>query len=88
MWKEVYLTGICTEKIYFKFFKNKLAKVISSDWKKICSKSFSYAISNSSDIEEEVTNQVNTLKPFIMEPHKAIPKKHFVSEKQLKKKLI
>ena len=50
-------------------------------WKN-CSKSFSDASSNSLDIEEEVTKQINTLKPFDMEPRKAIPKKHFVSEKE------
>ena len=33
----------------------------------ICSKSFSDA-SNSSDIEEEIIKQINTLKPFDMEP--------------------
>ena len=46
-----------------------------------CSKSFSDA-SNSSDIEEEVIKQINTLKPFNMEPRMAIPKKHFVSEEE------
>ena len=48
---------------------------------KNCSKSFSNA-SNSSDIEEEVIKQINTLKPFYMEPRNAIPKKLFVSEEQ------
>ena len=44
---------------------------------KNCSKFFSDA-SNSSDIEEEIIKQINTLKLFDMEPRKA--KKHFVSE--------
>ena len=39
------------------------------------------ASSNSSNIEEEVTKQINTLKPFNMEPRKAISEKHFVSDK-------
>ena len=43
---------------------------------KNCSKSFS-EISNSSDIEEEIIKQINTLKPFDMEPYKDIPKKYF-----------
>ena len=43
------------------------------------SKSFSDA-SNSSDIEEEIIKQIKTLKPFDMEPRKAISKKHFVPE--------
>ena len=46
-----------------------------------CSKSFSDA-SNSSDIEEEIIKQINTLKPFGMESHTAIPKKHFLSEEE------
>ena len=75
------LKEICAEKICFKFFKNKLAKLISSDIKKNCSKPFSHTSSNSLDIEEEVTKQINTLKPFDMEPRKVIPQKHFVSEK-------
>ena len=37
---------------------------------KNCSKSFSNA-SNSSDIEEEVIKQINTLIQFYMEPRKA-----------------
>ena len=48
---------------------------------KICSKSFTDA-SNTSDIEEEIIKQINTLKPFDVEPCKAIPKKHFVSEEE------
>ena len=48
---------------------------------KNCSKSFSDASTNSSDIKEEVTKQINMLKLFDMEPHKAIPEKHCVSEK-------
>ena len=56
---------------------NKLTKLISSDMKKTCSKSFS-DVRNSSDIEEEI----NMLKPFGMEPPKAIPKKLFVSEEE------
>ena len=57
---------------------------------KNCSKSFSDASSDSSDIEEEVTKQVITLKPFDMEPRKAIPKKKFNWKKKIavKKKLI
>ena len=48
---------------------------------KNCSKSFSTA-RNSSDIKEEIIKQINTMKPFEIEPYKAIPKKHFVSEKE------
>ena len=48
---------------------------------KNCSKSFSDA-SNSSDIKEVIIKQINTLKPFDMEPGKAIPKKHFVLEEE------
>ena len=40
---------------------------------KNCSKFFSDSSSNSSDIEEEVTKQINMLKPFDMEPRNAIP---------------
>ena len=50
-------------------------------WKKICPKSFS-DVRNSSDIEEEIIKQINMLKPFGMEPPKAIPKKLFVSEEE------
>ena len=50
-------------------------------WKKIWSKSFS-DVRNSSDIEEEIIKQINMLKPFGMEPPKAIPKKLFVSEEE------
>ena len=50
-------------------------------WKKNCSKSFS-DVRNSSDIEEEIIKQINMLKPFCMEPPKAIPKKLFVSEEE------
>ena len=50
-------------------------------WKKNCSKSFS-DVRNSSDIEEEIIKQINMLKPFGMEPPKAIPKKLFVSEEE------
>ena len=46
---------------------------------KICSKLFS-DVSNSSDSEEEIIKQTNTLKPFHMETRKAVPKKHFVSK--------
>ena len=79
--RKSYLKEICTEKIYFKFFKNKPAKFINSDMEKKCSES-SDASSNCSDIEEEVTKQMNMLKPFDMEPRKAIPNKIFVSEKE------
>ena len=48
---------------------------------KICSKSFTDA-SNTSDIEDEIIKQINTQKPFDVEPCKAIPKKHFVSEEE------
>ena len=48
----------------------------------ILKKSFSDATRNSSDIEEEVTKQTNTFKPFDMEPRKAIPRKDFVLEKE------
>ena len=68
--------------VYFKSFKNKLAKLISWYGKKIAQNLFSDASTNSSDIKEEVTKQINTLKLFDMEPHKAIPKKHCVSEKE------
>ena len=37
---------------------------------------------NSSGIEKEIIKQINTLKSFDMEPCKAIPKKHFVSEEE------
>ena len=72
-----YFKKICTEKIYFKFFKIKLAKLVSNDME-----SFSDASSSSVDIEEEVTKQTNTFKPFDMEPRKAIPKKYFALEKE------
>ena len=55
---------------------------MSSEMEKNCSKSFSDASSNSSDIEEEVTKQVITLKPFDVEPRKAIPKKKILLEKE------
>ena len=58
---------------------NKLTILISKWYGKNCSKSFSDA-RNSSDIEKEIIKQINTLKPFDMESHKAIPKKPFVSE--------
>ena len=45
------------------------------------SKSFSDA-NNTSDIEEEIIKQINSVKPFDMEPCKAIPKKPFVPEKE------
>ena len=61
-----------------------LAKLISSDIEINCSKPFSHTSSNSLDIEEEVAKQINTLKPFDMEPRMVIPQKHFVSEKQNK----
>ena len=48
---------------------------------KDCSKSF-FDISNSSDIEEELIKQINTLKSLNIEPRKAIPKKSFVSEEE------
>ena len=57
---------------------NKLAKLISSDMEKNCSKSF-FNASKSLNIEEEIIKQINTLKPFNMEPRKAISKKPFVS---------
>ena len=60
---------------------NKLTKLITSYIEKSCSKSFSDA-SNSSDVEEEIIKQINTLKPFNMQPRKAIPKKTFVFEKE------
>ena len=44
------------------------------------SKSFSDA-SNSSDIKEEIIKQINTLKPFDMEPRNAT-KWHFVLEEE------
>ena len=44
------------------------------------SSAFFFDDSYSSDIEEEIIKQMNTLKTFNMEPRKAIPKKHFVLE--------
>ena len=44
---------------------------------KLCSKLFS-DVSNSSDSEEEIIKQTNTLKPFHMETRKAIPKKKLI----------
>ena len=76
--RKSYLKEVCTKNIYFKFFKNKLAKLISSDMEKNWPKSFSDTSSNSLDIEGEITKQINMLKPFDTEPHKAIPKKYFV----------
>ena len=55
---------------------------MSSEVEKNCSKSFSDASSNSSDIKEEVTKQVITLKQFDMEPPKAILKKKILLEKE------
>ena len=48
---------------------------------KNCSKSFSEPC-NSSDIKEEIIKQINTLKPFDMEPRRAIPKKLVASEEE------
>ena len=56
---------------------------MSSEVEKNCSKSFSDASSNSSDIKEEVTKQVITLKPFDMEPPKAILQKKILLEKEI-----
>ena len=64
----------------FKFAKNKLAKLISSDTEKYCPKSFSDA-SNFSDIKEEI-KQINELKLFDTERRKVIPKKNFVSKEE------
>ena len=41
-----------------------------------------FDVSKSSDIEEEIIKQINVLKPFNMEPHKASPKKLFVLEEE------
>ena len=49
---------------------------------KNCSKYFSDASSNSSDVKGEVITQINTLKPFDTEPCMAIPEKHFILEKE------
>ena len=38
--------------------------------------------SNSSNVEEEIIKQMNTLKPFNVEPQKAITKKPFASEEE------
>ena len=38
----------------------------------------------SSDIEEEITKQISTLKPFDMEPCKAIPKKYFLLVEEIR----
>ena len=55
------------QKLVVKFFKNKLAKLISSsDMEKNSSKSFSDAI-NWSDIEEQIIKQLNTPKPLDVE---------------------
>ena len=55
------------QKLVVKFFKNQLAKLISSsDMEKNSSKSFSDAI-NWSDIEEEIIKQLNTPKPLDVE---------------------
>ena len=57
---------------------------------KNCSKSFSEPC-NSSDIKEEIIKQINTLKPFDMEPRKALPKKKSLHRKKkitVKRKLI
>ena len=51
-------------------------------WKKIAQNFFSDA-SNSSDIEEDAIKQISSLKPFDLEPRKAIPKKIFVSEEEI-----
>ena len=53
---------------------------------KNCSKSFSDAC-NFSGIEEQIIKHINTLKPFYMEPRKAIPKTACIG-RSLKKKLI
>ena len=84
--KRNYLREICTEKILSDVFKqtdkiNKQFKKIFQQIKKNCSKSFS-DLSNSSDVKEQIIKQINTLKPFKMELHKAIPKKPFVSEEE------
>ena len=50
-------------------------------WKEIAQNLFSDA-SNSSDIEEDAIKQISSLKPFDLEPRKAIPKKIFVSEEE------
>ena len=60
---------------------NKLTKLVSSNMEKNCSKSFS-DVKNSSDIEQQIIKQINTLKPFNIEPRKAIPNKSFVSEEE------
>ena len=60
---------------------NKLTKLISSDVEKNCWKSF-FDTSSSSNIEEEIIKQINMLKPFDMEPRKAISKKPFVSKEK------
>ena len=45
-------------------------------------KIFFFDASISSDIEEEIIKQINTLKPFDMEPCKAISEKPSVSEER------
>ena len=67
-----------------RLFKNKLPSLISSYVEKNGSKSFS-DINNASDIEEEIIKQINTLKPFDMEPYKDIPKKNFALEEENKR---
>ena len=51
-------------------------------WKKILKIFFD--VSNSSDNEEKIIKQINTLKPLYMEPCKVIPKKPFVSKEENK----
>ena len=58
-----------TDKINRLRYGNKLLKFFSN-------------ASDSSNVEEEIVKQINTLKPFNVEPHKAITKKSFASEEE------
>ena len=55
--------------------------LINSDMEKNCSKFFC-DVSKSSNIKEEIIKQINTLKPFVMEPPQAILKTPFVLEEE------
>ena len=58
-----------TDKVNRLRYGNKLLKFFSN-------------ASNSSNVEEEIIKQINTLKPFNVEPQKAITKKPFASEEE------
>ena len=81
--KEIFFKRNMYKKDIERMYLNKLTKLISSNMEKSCSKSF-YDASNSSDIKEEIIKHINMLKPFDMEPPKAIPKKPFVTKEENK----